>query len=724
MGAWTPVTDQTAGWTKVTDPNAGWTKVADAPAPKAGDKGLPKLNGNMSDDDIIKAFGYDPAKIKTSPLFRQGLAGRVGGGQGGFLGQHVQQFAQGAADVPIGALQMLGHLANKAGVLSDQSKDYVDLLTKINEANYQHNVRHDDTGIDFTRGAGNVAAALSTGQPETIGGRVAVGAALSTLNPETSDTDHYFSGKAKQAAAGAVLGAAGEVAARGVGKGLAAIRGVSSASKDALPAGLQEVENLAAKHKVPLTAGDLTGSPALQKTEVQAENVPFSGMGKFRQDQQNATKDAAFSFIDQANNKLSKTPYDGGALKLVQDSADKGNKGAVALLNEIKNEGDDTSLILKNSGDLSLMSRKLTANKLYDKVGKLAGTDAVPLTQTHAAIDQELQQLHADAIPDKGLIGALTDLKARTSGIAPPEGAMVVDTPQGKIFSADGGKSFDAVAPPQADTSFNGMRQAMSKLGDKISDAYKGTDALVGTSGARSLQNVRTAMGADLDQFASAGSADLKQASDKANAYYRDNVVPFKTSRLANAFNSEKTLPDEIYNGFLKKGGEDNAKLFYSNLDDRGRAAVRSGVLQDALGAGTNDATGIFSPVKFSSAVRKAESVNNVFFKGQDRSELDGFTKLMDHVTRAGQYAENPPTGNRLQNFLVPTLFLHNPIAGAGVSGTVAGFRKLTTSPEGRRLLLSASNVKPGSAQMSAIAERAAKLIPAATGAVVAEDSK
>ena len=98
-----------------------------------------------------------------------------------------------------------------------------------------------------------------------------------------------------------------------------------------------------------------------------------------------------------------------------------------------------------------------------------------------------------------------------------------------------------------------------------------------------------------------------------------------------------------------------------------------------------------------------------MFFRGQEKWELDGFVKLMRHVERAGQYAENPPTGQRLIHALV--------LGGAGVGAmlspqtvvgggaTSAGLTWLLTSERGRNLLLAASGATPGSPAMARMAE-------------------
>ena len=699
------------GWTPVADTSA-WTPVAPKPAP---------LSKNMDDDTIIRNLGFDPAVVKQSPLYQAGskvggnLSSVLGGAQGSFTDTDLRA-AHGVAQLPMGALQFLAHAANKVGLIDEPTKQYTDMLMKLHETNYQQNVRHGDTSTDFVSGAAQVVGALATGQPETMLGRAALGAGISAVGaPETKDTSHLLTDAAKKGAIGALVTPALEGATSLIGKGVGYVAGkMRAGSQGALPPAMQQVEDLAAQHNVPVTAGDVSGNPVIQKKETLAESIPFSNMGKFREGQQKATNEAATNFLATMKDKAAQTPHD--QMALIEEAATAGVKGAQELKDAIANAGDDTSQIIKNSGVAGIMTRKFQASVLYDKVGEAASTMGnVPLPQTMAAIKQAKDAMAREGLPDRSI-------------------QNVLDTLQTRLGSVEG-------KAPLADTSFNGIRGVDSDLGTMIAEKHTGTNAIIGQKGVGALQGVKDAVRADMDSFAGSGgagspqalwkksagvddfaakSSELTDAWKEANDYYKNNLVPYKSRTLAAGLGPDVPA-DEIFSRFIQRGREGRADLFYGALDSKGQAAVRTGIVSKAFDAAYDDARGIFSPVKFSSAIRNQESGTNAFFKGRDRFELDGITKLMDHVTRAGQYAENPPTGNRLVPMTAAVGLMAHPVAGIGALLSVRNLTKLTTSVEGRRYLLSASGAKVGSAAMDKITSQIAKAFPALVGTATAD---
>lgn len=80
----------------------------------------------------------------------------------------------------------------------------------------------------------------------------------------------------------------------------------------------------------------------------------------------------------------------------------------------------------------------------------------------------------------------------------------------------------------------------------------------------------------------------------------------------------------------------------------------------------------VFSPARFAQALERVEKAQGAFFRGPAKQEIEGFTRLMRHVERAGQYAENPPTDARTIPWLLGgTAALNAPLEAkaAAVSG-------------------------------------------------------
>ena len=69
--------------------------------------------------------------------------------------------------------------------------------------------------------------------------------------------------------------------------------------------------------------------------------------------------------------------------------------------------------------------------------------------------------------------------------------------------------------------------------------------------------------------------------------------MPYRDGQLAKAI--EKNLPDEIYNQFVRRG-KDRAEYFYKGLDAKGQAAVRYGMVEEAIEKAKSGKPDVFSP--------------------------------------------------------------------------------------------------------------------------------
>lgn len=420
------------------------------------------------------------------------------------------------------------------------------------------------------------------------------------------------------------------------GEGIGA---VVSKLRAPLPPEAQAIQDLGDKFGVRTLAPDLaTNQPGLTKTAVLAESVPGSGMVTQRVAQQAEARAAAQKLLEQ-----------------------HGIEGDVATT-------------IKQGLQNQLAEGKNAAKAAYDQVGQLAeGKGNVPLDQTLKAIQQAKAAESSAVVPDQGLVGLLQKME-------------------------------DRLQSPQVDTTFNGVRGLRSDLGNMISDYYKGTNAATGSKGVQVLQGIKGAIEGDLQNFTNTNGPEIAAAAKKADSIYKNQVVPFKDQIIAKAVKTSE--PDQIFKTIVA-AGPDRAQKFYNALDANGQAAVRSQMIQNAMDAATQQ-DGVFSPAKFAQSLEKVKDQTGVFFKGQDKFELDGFTKLMRHIQRAGQVNENPTNGQRLLTMLVAGE------GGAGVLGAATGhpaalaapvasmgaaraFTALVSSPAGKRLLLSASEMAPGS---------------------------
>lgn len=531
-------------------------------------------------------------------------------------------------------------------------------------------------GYELSRSAARTApvaaaSAMTGGAPSgflrMLGTGTAEGAAGGFLEPVTNEADlrNFWATKAKQTGAGAVGGAIGSATGYGLGKAVEKGAGVMAGK---LRPAAQEAEELGKKWGVRLSAGDVTGSPLMQKTEVALESLPV-GQASFRKGQGKELLNAATTYKNRLVKEMESMGWDD--LNTIKAQAASGNARANDVLRQIANAGDDWQKILQTSGNAKLVKNKAVADELYNQVGKLAGDAPVPLNSAMKALQDVKAELSSAAMPDQATLKLVSDLESRLAN------------------AAESG----------VDVSYTGLGGLRSDLGDMVDDYYKGANAAVGGKGAGVLQKIKKAVESDMDSFA-ANNPGTKDAFKAANDHYRMNVVPFKDAALAKAL---KDAPaDTVYGKFVKASTTPmQAEKFFSALDSKGQSAIRVGMINEALEKATKEVAtesgAAFSPAKFAKTLEDLRGSRSVAFTGQEKFELDGLIKLMRHAERAGQFAENPPTGARVIPWLIGGGAYFDPQAMLAGLASAKGLQTLFTSKAGKRLLLSASMSTPGS---------------------------
>ena len=554
--------------------------------------------------------------------------------------------AHGLIESAVAPAQMIAHAFGS---------NAVDPLADAIQRNYEQNWQQSKPGemlgqaIPFLASGGAAEAAEAPAQAasvaqrvgQTLGnvGKAAIGGAVAapalTMETNIQNPEDYWARKQAEAKAGALTGGVLGTA----GEAASGIANVASKMNRPLPPEAQAIQDLGDKFGVRTLAPDLTANqPALSKTAVLAESVPGSGMVAQRVAQQAEARSAAHQLLEQHG-------IDGDVATTIQHG-------------------------LQNR----LAEAKGAASAAYDRVGQLAeGKGNVPLDQTLKAIQQAKAAESSAVVPDQGLVGLL-------------------------------GKMEDRIQSPEVDTTFNGVRGLRSDLGNMISDYYKGTNAATGSKGVQVLQGIKGALEGDLQNFTNNNGPEIAAAAKKADSIYKNQVVPFKDQIIAKAVKSSE--PDQIFKTIVA-AGPDRAQKFYNTLDANGQAAVRSQIVKNAFDAATQQ-DGVFSPAKFAQSLEKVKGQTGVFFKGNDKWELDGFTNLMRHIQRAGQVNENPTNGQRLVQGLILGegggaalgAMAGHPgalVAPAASMGAARAFTSLVSSPGGKRLLLSASDLAPSS---------------------------
>lgn len=587
------------------------------------------------------------------------------------IGVPVVQAAEYAADGIRGGI-------NKVFGTNLETDRYEKLTKTYKNTNDNHNTvrKANKQGADVTRVGANmlltapiagVGGTLKSGVPlvskagaEFLGKNAALGALVGATGVHENNTERL-----KSMRNGAIGGAVGGAVGKKLGDGVAKVVNIKN---NRMKDGVQEVAELAKKHNVKTTAGDLSRNPIIQKTEVAMEQVPFVGTSGVRKAQHDQVKVAADKVIDQLKTKLDDVDFK--SINKIQAAASAGDKNAIRIMGIVNGAGDDTGKILQAAAEVKNWRGQRVASQMYEQVGRLAGSGTVAPNKTVQAIDNVIAA-DSKVTPNKELLGEISSIRKN-------------------------------LLDPNINTNFKEMKAAQSRLGELVDEWGRQGKS---TSG---LTQIRTAIDDDILDFAqSSGNTKLLSELKRANALY-GQLQGGKDKAFASSLRSDK--PDEIFNQFMKVGKGDKAANFYKNLDPKGQAALRYQMAQNALDKAWNPNKEVFSPARFAQEFESMSAPYGNVFRGADKAQMDGFVKLMRHVERAGQYMENPPTGNRAIGVLMGGAAVVNPAIALKIGGFSATAKALFTTEAGKRILLAARDVPPNSPQMANLLMQAQKL--------------
>lgn len=643
---------------------------------------VPESNpGNKSNGNFISALENQPGNkvvswiMRNAPSFMgsttEGMSRRAIGAGRGFtdIGEGwKQKYLQGQEMLGLGTPGQ-----------SDQYQNQVD----AERAFYNNKMATPDADL-FRTGANNAPYLLIPGGVEgNLLTRMGTGALAGAGIGFSQYVPKGGSGLLNTAV-GAGVGAGIPLLLAGISKGLNAAYGDVGTPEQ------QAVINYGQKYNVPVYAGDVSKNPFVKGATYSLENMPpipgFS-MVPERANQMESAGKAAQNVTNDLYQKMVNTPYGGltGMAKIEAAAANPSNpqyKASQALLTKIANTGNDWNDILQTSQQTKLLREKLIADQKYNKVAQIADKyGPVPKTNSLNVIDDAIDNASQGLVPNTQTINQLKQIKENL---------------QNKDFT------------------YSQMRQARGQIGSLINDYYKGANAAIGEQGVGSLQMVKDALGKDLDEFAQAHGPALTTVWKNADNFYRNALAPAKDRALAASITTG--TPDQIYDKWIKQGAyQDRATQFYNSLDDKGKAAVRYGMVNNALNEATKDQEK-FSPGRFSSELKKISGAQGVFFQGQDKAELDGFTNLMNHISGGYKAISKPDTGART----IPLLYgasalgsglLYGLPAFLGSLGGVVGLQKLMTTDAGRNFLLASSKLKAGSPAMQSLVNKISQVI-------------
>ena len=253
---------------------------------------------------------------------------------------------------------------------------------------------------------------------------------------------------------------------------------------------------------------------------------------------------------------------------------------------------------------------------------------------------------------------------------------------------ANTGGPLSLAAPAAKTMTFDEMWTLRQGLGEKIGQARKlEARGDMDRTAVGQMKKLFSAVSNDLDNWSSSiGKPEIAEQFKAANSAYKDFVVKH----------------DIVQRAYDKAAG--------------------------TVGAGE-----MFSPKKFSTALKSIVYKDNALknFSPAEVDEMTGLANIMQVVKRAGQYAENPPTGNRYGALTVGGLAegaaytaggATAAVKTAGAAAATAGALRFLTSTEmGKRLALSASRLEPGSSAMTKLVNEVMDAAPAIAASAVTQ---
>ena len=226
-------------------------QFVDAPAPGPGTGDLKQVEGNplneMSEDDLIKRFGGDPAQVKKQPNYTPGMFTKSANEDWG----HLDRLAYGYSDIVKG----LGQIGNKLGL--GDAQDPMKILQNLHDYRYD---QEKPQGTDVMRGIGNALGVAST-VPTAPGvtGALLTGAGAGLVQPvKDENSPDFWTQKLGQAGTGAATS----------GYLHSLFNPMVNAAGSAINAGLQKGANWVEQHTPQGVRSELLKKMA---------NTPFSG---------------------------------------------------------------------------------------------------------------------------------------------------------------------------------------------------------------------------------------------------------------------------------------------------------------------------------------------------------------------------------------------------------------------------------------------------------------
>lgn len=219
------------------------------------------------------------------------------------------------------------------------------------------------------------------------------------------------------------------------------------------------------------------------------------------------------------------------------------------------------------------------------------------------------------------------------------------------------------------------------------------------------LQAVKSAL--DKDMIAFARKTD-RQATRKwlaSNRQFAEEMDVSKRTSIKQILEKGDVNPEKVLT-MLKGGKPSELNRLYDNLGPNGRTAAKKALIQQALkDSGFFKTDEMPNPNAFATALDKPnfQHAKKVFFRGRDKAEIEGLTRLLNVTRKAQESQQFMRTGEVVQLGGAGGLMVGGAVTSPSVaipliaSGTAIA--KAYESKIFRNMLLKLKNAEPGSVQ-------------------------
>jgi len=586
------------------------------------------------------------------------------------------------------------------------------------------------------------AAPQAQQQPQQQAAQPEIGALLSQFEAAKNQGDFQTAGAIQQqinamqsGAIGGALEVAGTIASSAIAEPLAGIAGIGAAIVPGGKTGGEAVES---------TREALTFQPRTQEGQelLQATGEALQPVAQALEGAEQALGGAAFEATGSPALAAAAATVPTALLELIGVASLRGGAKVGDKIKDISNAvpDDRVSSILSaaNKADVPVLTTDLfppegfigkTVQSISEKLGPL-GSGSARSSQQRARIeavtgfadnididtpfaDSLVTSLNKKSAKELELAGRVRDQAVTALNEFGDFGSRKAVNKINDIL--DDQSRLGATANNQLTSELQSFKAELSKASDfslkkdlrtQLIKKVKAFSRAEDTAPAAELQKVKSALDKDMIDFARSNDKAATRKWLSSNRKFASELDIAKNTEIKRLLQSGQATPEKVI-PILRGGKPTELNRLYDSLGQKGRDAAKGALLQQALkDAKFFEVDANPNPDALATALNRPsfQQASKVFFRGKDKAELDGFTRLLDSTRRAQSGQALPRTGEAL---LLPGGGVA--LGGAVGSGILpaapaiagltfaSGLAKAYESKAFRNLLVKISNTKKGS---------------------------